>query len=158
MIKPYANNIEKIVKGELQLIRLGVDLEGNLFYPESHVTNEANDELYEWFHIRGPVPDSIYRISLDCINDLEGLYIPPKAFEEEILYQWGRRSYTRDKMVEILEGLLPEEVERGQLIEMARGRVPYKERDQGMVISIAKSHQTPQEVLTVLAEEYDWRR
>lgn len=138
MLTPFAKQLEQKKKGNLQMLRIGTDLQGELFYPGqwSHAVNEGLDELEAWFETRGPMPDGSYRTSLDCFNEVDGFYIPPEAFEEDAAYQWLWCHKNRNELVRLVTNLFPDKVKHGKLIEMVKRRRGCRELEEGMLIPI----------------------
>jgi len=136
MLTPFAKQLDQKKKGAMQALRIGTDLQGELFYPETHVVNEILDELESWYEMRGPMSKGSYRTSLDCFNEIDGFYIPPEAFEEDAAYKWLWRLKSREDIVKLITSLFPDKVKHGKLIEMVKGRGGHHEFEEGMVIPV----------------------
>jgi len=125
MLLPLQKRLSEKRKSSVQILNLGVDKTGNIYYPENHVANEALDELEQWFYIRGGVgqsPEYYYRYDLGCVNQSKGTIIPSEGFTEEQLPKWinftGSRKEVMKKVMRFFR-LTPKDY-----IEMALGR-PY---------------------------------
>jgi len=136
ILKPFAKQIDQKKKGNLQMLRMGIDLQGELFYPETYAINEVLDELEDWFDTRRSIPEGSYRTSLDCFTEADGFYIPPEAFQEEVAYHWLRGNKDRDEIVKFITDKFPDKAKCGKFIEMVKGRIGNCESKEGMIIPI----------------------